>query len=887
MLAEPPQASLRKLTSTLWAPAPQVPFSVSVSDCPSAWLDAAVSVPPTATPSTLTVYCACPFQASSLILSTIVSAPVPIVVLERRRPGRHVEGGGDGRQERGGARGHGLAVVGDAVDVEVAVGAGRAAPGVVEEAHLHLVRARAPASLQRQRVGLPERVAGGRRQHAADLHAVHLDRVLRVPVPGVLADLQHQRVRARADRDVDRDGVRRLTGSFGRMTGGVLPLTRHGEGVGGVLREGGGVDEGRRASDQRAVGVERLLAARQVVDGGQAREGDLGVVAADLPPAVAVGVAAGGGLRADLGPGLVDGARVRVADGDQVGHAVMHLEAAGLVGEPPDEEVHLPLEEGERVGVARARRGRGGGGEVVLLPLRHGAGDAVVAGHPAMRLALPGRPFGDLGDEVLPVAVGRRLEEGLLGAAVRRGPGGLVDLAQAPGGGAHLGAAGHDVGGVHAGRRPLAHDRGGGLGLDVVEDPALAGHQERHVGEVGLVRGVVGPAGVPRDLLRQPAGAGIAGLAVAAARVRPEVGVVVRVQPGLVGGVPEVDGHGARGVGLAERVGGRARVLRHQPGGVGLGGDADVGPPAGAGHVGLDAVRRERRAPAGGGHLRGHAGDEGAVDADGEVVVRDRAGRLEIGGVVLDVEPAGVRAAEPLPAAAAGAEGLVPVLVLRLIDGLVGDHDAVELGLEGVVHPAAARLHGVVVVEGRVDRQPAALVGGDVEEHPLRARQVDGDARLGRELALLPEGGGAVGERRLEGREDVDAGGRATGRRHVHLEGVGADRLGEVDCRRRGDAALGQHDVEGGAGREVRPLEREHDHLGGAVGVGALHVHLDGDRPAADLRDEPAPLRQVAHLEDLAEGGHAALQGRCAGVLELEGNDSAGPEGREGGKSEL
>ena len=79
--AVPPQASLTKFTVTVCAPLPQVPFSVTVSDWFSACSALAVKVPPTCTPSTLTVYWASPFQASSLIRSTSVSGPVPAVRL--------------------------------------------------------------------------------------------------------------------------------------------------------------------------------------------------------------------------------------------------------------------------------------------------------------------------------------------------------------------------------------------------------------------------------------------------------------------------------------------------------------------------------------------------------------------------------------------------------------------------------------------------------------------------------------------------------------------------------------------------------------------------------------------------------------------------------------
>ena len=66
---------------TVCAPVPQLPFSVSVSDWFAACRAFAVNTPPICVPSTLTVYCASPFQASSLMRRTSVSSPVPAVRL--------------------------------------------------------------------------------------------------------------------------------------------------------------------------------------------------------------------------------------------------------------------------------------------------------------------------------------------------------------------------------------------------------------------------------------------------------------------------------------------------------------------------------------------------------------------------------------------------------------------------------------------------------------------------------------------------------------------------------------------------------------------------------------------------------------------------------------
>ena len=85
-------------------------------------------------------------------------------------------------------------VIGDAVDVQVAIGRRRAAIGVIEEIHRNGMRASAPCALQGERVRLVGRMQRLGGEHPTDLHAIHLDGVLRVAVPGILADAQHQRV---------------------------------------------------------------------------------------------------------------------------------------------------------------------------------------------------------------------------------------------------------------------------------------------------------------------------------------------------------------------------------------------------------------------------------------------------------------------------------------------------------------------------------------------------------------------------------------------------------------------------------------------------------------------------------------------------------------------
>ena len=69
--------SLRKLTVSRCGPGAKLPKTGIVSSCPAACDAPAVSVPPICSPSTLTVYCALPWNASWLIFSTSVSGPLP------------------------------------------------------------------------------------------------------------------------------------------------------------------------------------------------------------------------------------------------------------------------------------------------------------------------------------------------------------------------------------------------------------------------------------------------------------------------------------------------------------------------------------------------------------------------------------------------------------------------------------------------------------------------------------------------------------------------------------------------------------------------------------------------------------------------------------------
>ena len=87
-----------------------------------------------------------------------------------------------------------------AVYVEVAVCAGRAAIGIVEEINGCGMAAGGECSEHVERLCLTCPVQGGRGLSATDLMAIDKDRELSVAQIGILGDLQRQRVGAGADR---------------------------------------------------------------------------------------------------------------------------------------------------------------------------------------------------------------------------------------------------------------------------------------------------------------------------------------------------------------------------------------------------------------------------------------------------------------------------------------------------------------------------------------------------------------------------------------------------------------------------------------------------------------------------------------------------------------
>ena len=87
-------------------------------------------------------------------------------------------------------------VEGNRFDVEVTIRVSGTLVCVVEEIHGHGMWAPAPIPSQGLRVELVFTVGTPCSEHVADLHAIHLDGVLRIALPGILADAQLQRIRA-------------------------------------------------------------------------------------------------------------------------------------------------------------------------------------------------------------------------------------------------------------------------------------------------------------------------------------------------------------------------------------------------------------------------------------------------------------------------------------------------------------------------------------------------------------------------------------------------------------------------------------------------------------------------------------------------------------------
>ena len=267
----------------------------------------------------------------------------------------------------------------------------------------------------------------------------------------------------------------------------------------------------------------------------------------------------------------------------------------------------------------------------------------------------------------------------MFGRIVGAHPGGRVDLPQAPGRAAHLVVAYQQILVIAALQWPSAQNGPGRLGLQIVEHPALAGQQEGHVGEVRLMGRVGHPAGLRVGLPGQPARLGIARQANAAASIGPKLAVIFGIQPGAIGLVPGMPGDGAGGLGLHQGDFRGPGILADQPGRVGCRGKADIRSPAGLRHVLGQAVGRHGRAPAGAAGHRRVAFQQAGGHLLAERVMRHRASLCQRLDIVLDVEPALPRVAQPLAAiVVVAAEALVIALVLALTEVSVEDRLAVH-----------------------------------------------------------------------------------------------------------------------------------------------------------------------------------------------------------------
>ena len=302
---------------------------------------------------------------------------------------------------------------------------------------------------------------------AEGFHAVHQDHGNRIAVPGIGPEYDRKGCFDR-DRRLREWWCGRRAGCRNRVGWIALVICCAGE--------------GRRIGHECRIGIGGRAGAQHVGDAGQRGHRQLRIVTLTFGPAVAVAPATRDCLGADFGPGPVQRSGRRIRDSDQVGRAIMFGEAVLRMGETTYEEVGLPGQEGQRIRIAKARGGDGCRGEVILLPGRQGAAGAIDAWNPAMRFTLLGRPARDLRHKPGPVRRRSFGEGGLLGASVGAGPGRVVNLPQAPGGTPHLVFLHHQILRTAPDCRPLAHQVPTGLGLDVVEHPALPGQQVGHIG---------------------------------------------------------------------------------------------------------------------------------------------------------------------------------------------------------------------------------------------------------------------------------------------------------------------------------------------------------------------------------------------------------------------
>ena len=656
----------------------------------------------------------------------------------------------------------------DVFDVKVTVGCGRPPPQVVREGHGHGMGDMGVEETQldgRAAAGM----AGGDRA-VEDLDTIHLDDGNGRAIPGFGAKDDRQCL---------------IGGNWrhwywcwywhwhwhwhwhwrGRGRGqGCCHGARRRDRKGGVAVKIGRGGKGRVVGQHGTIGGGGLGRARHLGDAGQGGECELRIIALALGPARAVRPAARHGLCSDLCPGGVGRVDRRVADADQIARAIMWRETLRRMGEAADEKIRLPVQEGDRIGIALLGSGDGGGGEIILLPGRQRAINAIDTGQPAMGFALLRRPERYLGDQPGPVLLRDGGEIRLGRAAIGAGPGGLVDLPQAPGGTAHLVASHHQIMSSTASVGPLVDHVPGGLGLEVVENPARTGQHIGHIGHVGLVGAVQAPAGERVRLLGKASGIGVARRAGAAAGIGPEQRVMIGADPALMRRVPKVPRNTTGSLGLVEGIIGGSDILGDEPSCIGAGGEADIVAAAGAGHVLADAIIGQRGVPAlccdGGGLGIEHTGRE----AHALIVMRDGACGLKMRQILADIEPAMRCITQPLAAIAAIAdEAAVPVLILALVHALLRHGLAIHGNGDGIGDAPTHRFHRTVIIELRLDIDAAIGEGGHVKNQALRAGKRDFHASLAGQRAGLPEGGRAMGQRVMQRGQHIDMGGHARG----------------------------------------------------------------------------------------------------------------------------
>ncbi len=194
-----------------------------------------------------------------------------------------------------------------------------------------------------------------------------------------------------------------------------------------------------------------------------------------------------------------------------------------------------------------------------------------------------------------------------------------------------------------------------------------------------------------------------------------------------------------------------------------------------------------------------------------------------------------------------------PVLILVLRDAAARIRGGAILNqLRREVDRATGRTLGDIVVEPDTAGEGSVGVGSDVDDQVQCAGHGHIHPHLGRIRPAQPVRGRAVCERGLHRGDQIEIELRAVDR-ELGDEAVVIEGRGKIDRCRRAASSDGEHHRRRAVGGQLRRAERQHGHLGRAIAVGCLHVHLDGNLLSIDLRNQLGRRQYRAWREYLGQ----------------------------------